>query len=400
MPLTVELKNFDYGGKTDKGLIRTNNEDFFGYFDTINGHVFVVCDGMGGHNAGEVAASMAVASIKHFFLTYLNKDIKKGLKEAIEFANNKIIEKAAENSSLNKMGTTICIVIIVGSKIYYAHLGDSRIYIMRRGILEQLTSDHSYIQNLINKGELSEEQAKNHPRRNEITKALGLSAKTNPTICRKPIIANPTDILLICSDGLNAMLDNEQIKEILKEENNSSQNIANELIETANKNGGVDNVTVQIIKFHSFALKNESAKDDKLEIVTKSKKLNNYFKNSILTIFVILLVIFGNYYFNKIIKEKYSKIAKNLKHESNSVSVIINIENKNLVSKDFNNFDSNIKFIRLAIKDKHKIEIYDEYALLEKKYGVSINNIKTANNINYNYFIIGKEIIIPLEKID
>lgn len=398
MPVTVELKNFEYAGKTDKGLVRVNNEDCMGYFDTINGHVFVVSDGMGGHNAGEVASEIAVASVKHFFLTYLHKDIRKGLKEAIEYANKQILEKAKNNEAYNKMGATIAIVIIVNSKMYYAHLGDSRIYIFRRGLLEKITEDHSYIQTLIKSNEITEEQAKTHPRRNEITKALGLTSKTKSDVCRIPVNMNSSDIILICSDGLNSMIDKEQIQEILEVENSSAQNMVNELIETANKNGGFDNVTVQIIKFINFERKNLKTEVEIPQSITKVKKLNSWFRNLLFTAFaVIIIMIVNNLYFNKIYKTAFGKSLKIINHNCGNESIYLNSQNINLFNSENTNFAANIKFIRYPIKTKHKTEIFDEYILLQKKYKININRIKSVNKINYDYILTGKELIIPIK---
>jgi len=406
---TIELKNFEFSAKTNVGLVRQTNEDYYGYFDTINGHVFVVCDGMGGHNAGEVAAKIAVASINHFFSTIFHKNIKLALKEAIEYANEQIIISASEKTEYFQMGTTIAIVVINYKKIYYAHLGDSRIYLFKNNKLQQLTKDHSYIQSLIDKGEISKEKARKHDRKNEIEKALGIGINVEPEICKRYLKLEDNQIILICSDGLNSMVNDNEIENIIKENYNKNYKIVDKLIDDANQKGGLDNITVQIIKFHEFGINQNIIENENSifseNLKTKSKKLNSFLKNILLTILILISFIFGyNFYIKYLYKKTLTSEINNYnkKYYENNIYIKIEKENEieNILKKYNNSIEQSkqfkINYLRLRIQAKHKIKIYDEAILLEKKYNLSIKDIYKTNDLNKKNIPLGQEIIIPL----
>lgn len=233
--------------KTDIGRERKQNEDSY-YIANEEDKVqlFMVADGMGGYNAGEVASKMAIDEVKKYIDKHFqkNKDnIEQLLVDAIENANTAIYKKAEKNKELKGMGTTLDVSIIYNSKVYIGHVGDSRVYRIRKEFMRRLTKDHSYVQTLIEDGTITKEEAFNHPKKNMITKALGCMEKAEPDIYTKTFIKN--DILLMTSDGLTNMIKEDEIFNIIKED---KENAINKLVEKANDNGGYDNITVVIIK--------------------------------------------------------------------------------------------------------------------------------------------------------
>lgn len=238
--------SFSYGFATDTGRVRQYNEDFLGCFDTPNGVVFVLCDGMGGHVGGATAARLAVETIGLFF----GEEQSSGtpytwLKEALERANQAILDKAAKDTTLQNMGTTCVVALLKEKEVYYAHVGDSRLYHLRNGHLERITKDHSLVQTLADMGVLTQVEADYHPRNNEITKALGIRAFT-ADVCYQPIVLADLDLLLLCSDGLTGMLSDTQIALLLQKPESLSIK-AQQLIQEANKAGGTDNISLQLI---------------------------------------------------------------------------------------------------------------------------------------------------------
>ncbi len=223
-------------GATDIGLVRETNQDNF-YIDKA-GKWAVVADGMGGHKGGETASAMTVEEIK--------KSISQGigLKESIENANTLVYQRASENPQLMGMGTTVVLCEVLGDRVNIAYVGDSRAYMLHNGQLKQLTHDHSIVQQLIDSGTITEEQAKYHPQRNLITRAVG----TEPTIESDTVTADFSDgdSLLICSDGLSSYVEEGEIADILK--TGKSSEIIVSLIDAANKAGGKDNVTAVLIR--------------------------------------------------------------------------------------------------------------------------------------------------------
>jgi serine/threonine protein phosphatase PrpC len=254
MSKTQDLKNFDFGNSTDVGLVRSANEDYMGYFECINGHVFLVCDGMGGHRGGAVASRLAVDNIRAYLENHYFDLPEDALKAAIEFANSVVYRKSKEDPELAGMGTTIVMIIIRNDKVYYAHVGDSRIYIHSGSKLYPLTRDHSLVQEMVDKGTITEEEALNHPDKNIITRVLGIAQDVEVESGRSFALPANNDIILLCSDGLTGMVSDMEIDNVLNE-NISVQHKAMKLTQLANDNGGVDNITVQLILFYNVANK-------------------------------------------------------------------------------------------------------------------------------------------------
>lgn len=224
-----------YGG-TDIGLVRTTNQD--NYYIDEQAKWAVVADGMGGHNGGETASTVAVSEIKAAM------DKRLSLTEAVSNANREVFKMSVENKTLIGMGTTVVICRVEDDVANIAHIGDSRAYLYSDGKLEQITKDHSIVQQLIDCGTITEEQAKYHPQRNLITRAVGTERNVVADI--NSVNLKKNDIILICSDGLSSYVEDDKIKHILEETDDIS--VVDKLIEEANKNGGKDNITAVIIK--------------------------------------------------------------------------------------------------------------------------------------------------------
>jgi serine/threonine protein phosphatase PrpC/LysM repeat protein len=242
--------NFQFGNHTDVGRVRQANEDYLGYFNTLNGHVFVVCDGMGGHVGGATAAQMAVNSIRAFFEHRFYDYPREAMRQALLYANGQVHAAAGQNPQLRGMGTTCVLALFRQGELWYGHVGDSRIYRFTGGRLERLTRDHSYVQQLMDQGLLTEAEAENHPRRNELTRALGTSREVVVDVSSQPLVPAPGDTLLLCTDGLTGLLSDEIIRAELAR-GGPVQHRAVGLVERANDAGGYDNITVQLIGFEA-----------------------------------------------------------------------------------------------------------------------------------------------------
>jgi protein phosphatase len=239
-----------YATGTDKGLLRDTNEDSFMIIPggSASPYVFIIADGMGGHNCGEIASKMAVEYIGEYIRSNANRlnneNTYSELSRAVELANETVYEKSLENEKFSGMGTTLTMALIDGNTLTAAHVGDSRLYMVRSGELIQLTEDHSYIGELIKKGKLTKEEAENHPRKNVITRAIGSSTDILVDIIGHEIVEN--DIYVLCSDGLTNMVCEKEISEIVS--GNEPEVACSKLIEAANRQGGDDNITVIVIK--------------------------------------------------------------------------------------------------------------------------------------------------------
>lgn len=231
--------------KTDRGRVRTDNQDAYFAGKITDDSVFaVVCDGMGGANAGNVASELAVRHISEYVIRSYRDgmdmtDTEKTLKNAIVSANISLYDKAVNNAELAGMGTTAVAAFVKDGTAVIAHVGDSRIYLVN-GEIKQLTRDHSVVQSLIESGKITPEDAKVHPRKNVITRALG--AEENVAVDSDCLNLSNGDTLLLCSDGLTNFLDDKDILTVFQ--NNDISAVAERLVEEANKNGGGDNITV------------------------------------------------------------------------------------------------------------------------------------------------------------
>lgn len=236
--------------KSDIGKARNMNEDFF-YIskDTEPLKLYILADGMGGYSGGEIASKLATISVKSYIESNFNnidytkkEELLKLIKNAIEYANMVVYEKAKENEELTNMGTTLEVCIIYNNKAFIGHIGDSRIYRIRKDIIRKITQDHSYVQKLVKDGTITKEEAVNHPKKNMLIKALGCTPFVEPDIMVKGFLKD--DIIVICSDGLTNMISEEEIYATVSKNVDSA---SDELVNNANERGGYDNITVIII---------------------------------------------------------------------------------------------------------------------------------------------------------
>ncbi len=233
-------------GKTDVGIDRQTNQDYF--FVSVKPvgnlpNLFIVADGMGGHKAGDVASKTAVECVLES-IQQSKKDVVSAMEEAINKANSTLIDKASSNPDWEGMGTTIVMATVIEDTVYIANIGDSRLYLIGEDI-QQITRDHSFVEEMVNLGKIDKESAKNHYRKNVLTRALGVD---------KDVVAdyfdikiNENDIILMCTDGLTNMLDDEDIR-LLVSRDDTLEEIAEQLINEANINGGKDNITSVICR--------------------------------------------------------------------------------------------------------------------------------------------------------
>jgi serine/threonine protein phosphatase PrpC len=253
MPIEQDRKQLTHpaceaAAATDPGRVRSGNEDAFGM--SLKDGVFLVCDGMGGAAAGEVASDLTVSAMLASFAGWSNHEDSRSspavtLRNAITQANRTLYCKAAKDSRLHGMGTTLVALALVGNSAWVAHVGDSRCYIWRDGVLKQCTLDHSLVDEQVRIGSITAEEAERSPLRNVITRAVGSQKSISPDVAELSIV--PGDIFLLCSDGLTRELDSRQIGEILKAENNL-QTVCTRLIERANQSGGRDNITCLLVR--------------------------------------------------------------------------------------------------------------------------------------------------------
>ncbi len=247
-----------YAAKTDVGMKRTHNEDYFSLIEEEQ--LFIVADGMGGHASGEVASKMAAETISEFYqrtsedeeatwpfkmdrsLSYIENRLACG----VRLANLRIYETANRDLRFKGMGTTIVSALVCGDKAYLCHVGDSRAYRIRGGVIEQLTRDHSLLEDYKEaKPDMTEEEERNFPHKNVITRALGMRETVQVDISGHQIEAG--DVYVLCSDGLSGMVQDVEISEIIANAESLERGVA-ELVDAANRSGGTDNITTLLLQ--------------------------------------------------------------------------------------------------------------------------------------------------------
>jgi len=239
--------------QSDIGCQRQNNEDSFGYWEPEDdqqflrkGRLAVVADGMGGYEGGQEASRLAVETLVEVYRDFGGDDPQAALVEALQAAHEQIRQYSFAHPELRGMGTTCTAAAIVQDALYYVHVGDTRLYLIRDGQITRVTRDHSYVGRLVESGMISREEAETHPQRNILTAALG----TNPDLIMdspgRPEPLRPEDVLLICSDGLWGQVRDSEILDAV--ENKSAEQAGRKLIELARERGGPDNITVEILR--------------------------------------------------------------------------------------------------------------------------------------------------------
>ena len=395
--------NFNYChvvGKTDVGRKRAANEDYMYNAITQNGLVSVVCDGMGGHVGGATASRIAVSTIIENLNNVYYDDPRIAIGESIDKANKAIIQKTIEQPELAGMGSTCVLLLVRSGKVYIGHVGDSRIYLVRSKRIIQLTKDHSYVQMLVDCGEITKEQAEHHPRKNEITNALGIPNMSPATVADDAIIPEAGDCFVLCSDGLSGMVSDDTIcKTISRQSEMNAQERVDRLVALANENGGVDNITIQLVEFPVSPT-----------VITDKKAFPTWAKiTSIISVLIALGV--GGYFF---MKEKPTPEIGDNSQLANTEQVVnsrspqnlgsVNFKkNKKIIEFDFT--DSNLKFI---IDNKvvytETIVIFEPTSLVIKTETEAITKTATSDNrklwLSFTDKIPGETIEISFTTLD
>lgn len=233
--------------KTDVGVKRTMNQDSLYCSDNAVGsfqNLFIVADGMGGHKAGDYASRLCIESMVSMIRSSGSKTPVTLFEEAITYANRTVYQAALEDKEFEGMGTTMVACTLQGDTLYVANIGDSRLYLLRKE-LQQITTDHSLVEEMVKIGNITESEARVHPQKNIITRALGIDEMVQADYFELQI--QPEDVILLCSDGLTNMVEDDDIEYILHH-NQSLEEAGNALIEKANANGGSDNITAVLVQ--------------------------------------------------------------------------------------------------------------------------------------------------------
>jgi protein phosphatase len=244
----------EIGNLTDPGCVRTENEDYYCFAEPENdelfrrrGRLLVVADGMGGHAGGQVASGIAVDALRDVFLNGESDDLAELLVNGFSKAQRNILEKTAQRPELRGMGTTCTAAIVHRGNLTYGHIGDSRLYLVRRGQPSQITEDHSLVNKLLKSGEITAEQAAVREDRNVLTAALGMpSEKISADFSENPIALEPGDGVVLASDGLHGLVNADEIREAVEKE--SPYEACRTLVDLAKLRGGPDNITVQVLR--------------------------------------------------------------------------------------------------------------------------------------------------------
>ena len=272
-------QDISFGSRTDIGYVRDHNEDSL----IIIPPLFAVADGMGGHEAGEIASEITVNTLAELAPSHLDAE---GLTAAVEAANYNVMKAPRQGIGRDGMGTTLTAAMLEGERLLIAQVGDSRAYLLHKGHLQQITRDHSLMADLIEAGQITPEEARVHPNRSVITRAIGSDIHMRPDIYELNVDAG--DRILLCSDGLSSMISNNAIESIMRRQSDA-QHCADELVTAALENGGADNVTVVVADVQGFSEVREKKRAHKSRVF--------YIGLAIALVAVIFAAGFGGYAF-------------------------------------------------------------------------------------------------------
>lgn len=272
-------QDISFGSRTDIGYVRDHNEDSL----IIIPPLFAVADGMGGHEAGEIASEITVNTLAELAPSHLDAE---GLTAAVEAANYNVMKAPRQGIGRDGMGTTLTAAMLEGERLLIAQVGDSRAYLLHKGHLQQITRDHSLMADLIEAGQITPEEARVHPNRSVITRAIGSDIHMRPDIYELNVDAG--DRILLCSDGLSSMISNNAIESIMRRQSDV-QHCADELVTAALENGGADNVTVVVADVPGFSEVREKKRAHKSRVF--------YIGLAIALVAVIFAAGFGGYAF-------------------------------------------------------------------------------------------------------
>jgi PPM family protein phosphatase len=288
--------------KTDVGKVRSANEDsFLSEKVSVNEFLFVVADGMGGHQAGDVASKLASESFSDIYRNIRKKNtpILESMELAVRKANAVVFEKAASDIKKRGMGTTFSAMIVADMKAFIAHVGDSRIYLIRKGKIKKLTTDHSFVEKLVEEGRISPEEARDHPQKNVLYMSLGARENLAPEM-QGPLILEDGDALVMCSDGLSNMVTDDDLMKTVMDY--YPEDAANALVKLANNNGGADNITLQIVRVGSLEM---LEKTKPIRVARSRKKLFGA-----IALAILLAILSALWYIFKSISPAEIKVAE------------------------------------------------------------------------------------------
>jgi protein phosphatase len=411
---TKELKNFTYFGESHKGKVRTVNEDAFAYFESINGCFFVLCDGMGGIKGGKKAAEITIAEIEKTVNEYWEKDTAKLLFQVFQNANNAVYKHFSARKI--KPGTTLLIVLIRNNKIYYAHAGDSRIYYQTGRKLFQITRDHSYVAELLEKKLISKNEAQNHPRKNEITNAVGTHQFIEPDICKQPVNPADDDFILLCSDGLTNELSDKEILEILRNNKNEETKVKQLIAKTLEK-GAQDNVTVQLIRFYNTGREKNTKFKENFKVRRKKRKISLFIIISLLLFSAMLIQIYKDSLFKtseeqmkpetrystlfiyesaeeKVFLEKYVSDDNQIQN----ILMQFQLSKNQIGEKTEKKNQSGTKSVHIPVENIYFHRLGKEILSYPEINNNNVIDILRINEKSELYFKPGEVIVIPMEK--
>ena len=238
---------------SDVGCLRQENEDCYAYWEPDSedqfrhkGRLAIVADGMGGYEGGQEASRIAVETIQEVYGSGPDGDPRSLLQEGFRAANEHILKYASRNPELQRMGTTCTAAVIRGKDLFFAHVGDSRLYLARESTIRSLTRDQSYVARLVEQGVIKPDEALSHPHRNILIMALGVGAEILPEFSEQPIALQKGDSLLLCTDGLWSVVSDDEMQLVLAAE--KPEEACRELVKKAKERGAPDNVTVQVVR--------------------------------------------------------------------------------------------------------------------------------------------------------
>jgi PPM family protein phosphatase len=247
----------ELAGLSDVGCQRENNEDYYSFWEPESdeafqrlGRLVLVADGMGGYEGGQEASHMAVETVKEIYAKDpANGDPQGRLLAGFGEAHNRIRQHAESHPELHGMGTTCTVAAVVSDRLYYAHVGDSRLYLIRDKVLSRVTHDHSYVNRLVENGVISSEEAESHPQRHILTAALGAGLEVAPDYSETGFALQNGDLLILCTDGLWSVVSEHEIQNSALR--NTPSEACQELVKLARAQGGPDNITVQVVRIKS-----------------------------------------------------------------------------------------------------------------------------------------------------
>lgn len=245
----------EVAGITDLGCQRQNNEDRYSYWEPAadqdferKGRLAIVADGMGGHEGGQEASRIAVETIEAVYAEKVDGDPQSQLDAGFREAHVRIQRYATEHPELHGMGTTATALVLLGKHLCFAHIGDSRLYLVQADKISRLTHDHSYVGRLLENGMITAEEAEIHPQRHILTAALGTGPELSPDVPESPLLLASGDILVLCTDGLWGQLTDQEIQQIVREK--APREACQALVDLAKERGGPDNITVQVLRLN------------------------------------------------------------------------------------------------------------------------------------------------------